>query len=179
MGTKLCVHTTSPMILPLLYECDPTAPFFGFLGAAIALVFCCLGAAYGTAKAGVGIASMCVFHPDLVMRSIVPIILASIVGLYGLIIAVIIATQMKQEGFTRFQGYAYFASGLSVGFAGLAAGACIGITGDAGVRAAAQQEKLFTANLLIGIFAEALGLYGLIVGLILSFIQPKTPCTTS
>eukprot|EP00959_Pyramimonas_sp_CCMP1952_P416894 8734223-Pyramimonas_sp.AAC.1 len=34
------------------------APFFGFMGAAIALVFSCMGAAYGTAKSGVGVASM-------------------------------------------------------------------------------------------------------------------------
>jgi hypothetical protein len=34
------------------------APFFGFMGAACALVFSCMGAAYGTAKSGVGVASM-------------------------------------------------------------------------------------------------------------------------
>ena len=37
---------------------DAVAPFFGFMGAASALVFSCVGAAYGTAKSGVGIASM-------------------------------------------------------------------------------------------------------------------------
>ena len=39
------------------------APFFGFMGAASALVFSCVGAAYGTAKSGVGIASMGVMRP--------------------------------------------------------------------------------------------------------------------
>ena len=43
-----------------------------------------------------------------------------------------------------------------------------GIIGDAGVRANAQQPKLFTGMLLMLIFAEALALYGLIVGIILS-----------
>jgi len=38
----------------------------------------------------------------------------------------------------------------------------------AGVRAVGQQEKLFVGMILILIFAEALGLYGLIVALILS-----------
>lgn len=38
----------------------------------------------------------------------------------------------------------------------------IGIVGDAGVRANAQQPKLFVGVILILIFAEALGLYGLI-----------------
>lgn len=38
----------------------------------------------------------------------------------------------------------------------------IGIVGDAGVRANAQQPKLFVGMILILIFAEALALYGLI-----------------
>ena len=42
---------------------DAVAPFFGFMGAASALVFSCVGAAYGTAKSGVGIASMGVMRP--------------------------------------------------------------------------------------------------------------------
>ncbi|MGB1604885.1 MAG: hypothetical protein ACPIOQ_69775, partial [Promethearchaeia archaeon] len=49
-----------------------------------------------------------------------------------------------------------------------AAGMAIGIVGDAGVRATAQQPKLFVGMILILIFAEALGLYGLIVALIMS-----------
>lgn len=49
-----------------------------------------MGAAYGTAKAGIGIASMGVLKPELVVKSIVPIIMAGILGIYGLIIAVIL-----------------------------------------------------------------------------------------
>ena len=49
-----------------------------------------------------------------------------------------------------------------------AAGLAIGIVGDAGDKANAQQEKIFVGMILILIFAEALGLYGLIVALILS-----------
>ena len=42
-------------------------------------------------------------------------------------------------------------------------------------RATAQQPKLFVGMILILIFAEALGLYGLIVALILS--QQSAECT--
>ena len=45
-----------------------------------------LGAAYGTAKSGVGIASMGVMRPELVMKSIVPVVMAGVLGIYGLII---------------------------------------------------------------------------------------------
>ena len=51
----------------------------------------------------------------------------------------------------------------------------IGIVGDAGVRASAQQAKLYVGMVLILIFAEALGLYGLIVGLILT--SKTAPCS--
>ena len=49
-----------------------------------------LGAAYGTAKSGVGICSMGVLKPELIFKSIVPIIMAGILGIYGLIVAVIL-----------------------------------------------------------------------------------------
>eukprot|EP01089_Gocevia_fonbrunei_P005618 TRINITY_DN160_c0_g1_i1.p1 TRINITY_DN160_c0_g1~~TRINITY_DN160_c0_g1_i1.p1 ORF type:complete len:161 (-),score=53.79 TRINITY_DN160_c0_g1_i1:64-546(-) len=155
------------LMSPLLM--DSAASFFGFMGCASALVFACLGAAYGTAKSGVGVASMGVMRPELVMRSIIPVVMAGVIGIYGLIISVIVATNVTDtESYTGFKGFAHLGSGLSVGLSGLAAGMAIGIVGDAGVRATAQQPKLFVGMILILIFAEALGLYGLIVALILS-----------
>jgi len=59
------------------------------------------------------------------------------------------------------------ASGLCCGLSSLAAGLAIGVVGDAGVRANAQKD-IFVGVILILIFAEALGLYGLIVAIILS-----------
>ncbi|KAL3130947.1 hypothetical protein ABBQ38_000270 [Trebouxia sp. C0009 RCD-2024] len=103
--------------------------------------------------------------------------MAGVLGIYGLIIAVIISTGINQtstQAYYLFDGYAHLAAGLSCGLAGLAAGMAIGIVGDAGVRANAQQPKLFVGMILILIFAEALALYGLIVGIILSSKAGKT-----
>merc|ERR1719389_527227 len=88
--------------------CPASAPFFGFMGCAAALVFACLGAAYGTAKSGVGVANMGVMHPDMVMKSIIPIIMAGVLGIYGLIVAVLLASGIKGEayGYASFSGYA-------------------------------------------------------------------------
>lgn len=58
------------------------------------------GAAYGTAKSGVGIASMGVMRPELVMKSIVPVVMAGVLGIYGLIIAVIISTGSRSSSKT-------------------------------------------------------------------------------
>lgn len=69
--------------------------------------------------------------------------------------------------YTLFKGFLDLGAGLSVGISGLAAGYAIGIVGDSGVRGTGQQPKLFVGMILILIFAEVLGLYGLIVALIL------------
>merc|ERR1711904_105228 len=134
--------------------CPASAPFFGFMGCAAALVFACLGAAYGTAKSGVGVANMGVMHPDMVMKSIIPVVMAGVLGIYGLIVAVLLASGIKADGayaYSSFSGFSALSAGLCCGLAGLSAGIAIGIVGI----------------ILILIFAEALGLYGLIVALIL------------
>ena len=139
-----------------------------------------LGAAYGTAKSGVGISSMGVMRPDLVMRNIIPCIMAGVLGIYGLIVAVILQGSITEpsEGkvmYSSYTGFAHLAAGLCCGLSGLAAGMAIGVVGDAGVRAVGQQEKLYVGMILILIFAEALGLYGLIVALILSQKSGECP----
>jgi ATP synthase proteolipid subunit len=106
------------------------------MGVTSALVFANIGAAYGTAKSGVGICSMGVLKPDLIFKSIVPIIMAGILGIYGLIVAVILNGKVQPDnaGYTFGAGYRHLASGLTCGLSSLAAGFAIGIVGDAGMR---------------------------------------------
>merc|ERR1711937_742222 len=96
------------------------------------------------------------------------VVMAGVLGIYGLITAVIINGKISGGDYSTFLGYAHFAAGLTVGMSSLAAGLAIGVVGDAGVRANAQQPRLFVGMILILIFAEALGLYGLIVGLVVA-----------
>ncbi|KAK0515908.1 hypothetical protein JMJ35_001942 [Cladonia borealis] len=137
------------------------------MGCTSAIVFTCFGAAYGTAKSGVGISAMGVLRPDLIVKNIVPVIMAGIIGIYGLVVSVLISDNLKQE-MALYTGFIQLGAGLSVGLAGLAAGFAIGIVGDAGVRGTAQQPRLFVGMILILIFAEVLGLYGLIVALLMN-----------
>jgi len=144
------------------------SPFFGVMGAASAMVFSALGAAYGTAKSGVGIAAMSVMRPELIMKCIIPVVMAGILAIYGLVVAVLIAGKLDTYAtYTLYMGFVHLGSGLAVGLSGLAAGFAIGIVGDAGVRGTAQQPRLFVGMILILIFAEVLGLYGLIVAIFL------------
>ena len=118
--------------------CPASAPFFGFMGVTSALVFANIGAAYGTAKSGVGISSMGVMNPGLVMRNIIPVVMAGVLGIYGLIVGVILIPKVKADNAGPYQGAKLLASGSCVGFSSLSAGYAIGIVGDTGVRSNAQ-----------------------------------------
>lgn len=131
-----------------------------------------LGSAYGTSKAGIGVMHLGVMNSKLTMKGIIPCIMAGILGIYGLIVACIVGTKIDVKGgYSSFNGYAHLAAGLAVGLSSLASGMSIGVVGDAGVRAFGKQQKVFVALLLILIFAEALGLYGVIVSLVIAFQQ--------
>jgi V-type H+-transporting ATPase proteolipid subunit len=93
--------------------------------------------------------------------------MAGIIGIYGLVVSVLISNGLKQES-SLFSNFIQLGAGLSVGLSGMAAGFAIGIVGDAGVRGTAQQPRLFVGMILILIFAEVLGLYGLIVALLMN-----------
>ena len=141
------------------------------------MLFCeGFGAAYGTAKSGVGIVTMGVMRPDLVMKSVIPVIMAGIIAIYGLVVGVMINDGL-QQGMTLFGGFIQLGAGLSVGLGGLAAGIAVGIVGDAGVRASGQQPRVYVGMVLILIFAEVLGLYGLIVSLLLATKGKGGSCT--
>ena len=142
--------------------------FWGYMGIASALCFANIGAAYGTAKSGVGILTMGISKPEIIIKSVIPVIMAGILGIYGLIVAVILHQNIKPNGYSMFDGWKHLASGLCCGLSSLGAGVSIGIAGDAGVRALGQQDRIFVGMMLILIFSEALGLYGLIVSLILT-----------
>ena len=134
-----------------------------------------MGAAYGTAKSGTGIAAMAVMRPEAIMKSIIPVVMAGIIAIYGVVVAVLISQASNMDGISSAKairtGFMHFGAGLSVGLSGLAAGFAIGIVGDAGVRGTAQQPKLYVGMILILIFAEVLGLYGLITALVMMYTK--------
>ena len=147
-----------------------SAAFFGAMGCASALIFANLGSAYGTAKSGIGLSHLGIHAADRIMRGIVPVVMAGILGIYGLIVAVIINNNINTEnnGYASFPAYLPLGAGLAAGLSSLASGLAIGIVGDTSVRAYAKQEKIFVAMILMLIFAEALGLFGLIIALLMN-----------
>jgi V-type H+-transporting ATPase proteolipid subunit len=160
---------------------DPNqSVFFAGMGMVSGLVFANMGAAYGTAKSGVGICSVAVMKPELIFKSIIPVVMSGILGIYGLIIAVLLTIKLKPVPYTDdalgvpstwtinyYSCYRYLSAGLCCGLSCLASGLCIGVVGDAGVRGNAQRD-IMIAIVLMMIFAEALALYGFITAVILA-----------
>lgn len=151
---------------------DPVAyTFFAWLGVAMAMVLANIGSAYGTARSAMGIGPMAVTRPHLVYKALIPVVMAGILGIYGLIVAVIMITKIKLSGdFGNFQGFKLLAGGMCCGFSCLASGYAIGIVGEHGVRTFAINEDFYVGLILILIFGEALGLFGLIVAILMSQI---------
>ena len=62
-----------------------------------------LGAAYGTAKSGCGISAMAVMKPEFIMKSVIPVIMAGIIAIYGLVVAVLIAGNIDKDEYSLYK----------------------------------------------------------------------------
>eukprot|EP00957_Ditylum_brightwellii_P085497 6503264-Ditylum_brightwellii.AAC.1 len=123
-------------------DCPSWAPFLGFFGAAACGILANFGAAWGTWKSGLGLCKMGVGHPGGVIKNLVAIIMAGVLGIYGLIVAIIIAGRVTQPDnaagintYSQYNGWAHIGAGLTCGLSCLAAGATIGMIGETGVLA--------------------------------------------
>ena len=109
------------------------------------------------------------------------VIFCEATAIYGVIMAIILTNKIKEpenagyylvenwdySGY-YYAGYGMFSAGLSVGLTNVASGVSVGIAGSSCAIGDAQDAGLFVKILIVEIFASALGIFGIIVGIIQS-----------
>ena len=66
------------------------------------MLFTAIGAGIGTIKAGTGIAEMSL-RKQLTWRSLIPVVMSGVIGIYGLVAAYLITSQLDATNYTHFQ----------------------------------------------------------------------------
>lgn len=150
-------------------------------GVAFGLGLSIVGAAWGIWLTGSSLVGAAVKAPRIRSKNLISVIFCEATAIYGVIMAIILTNKIKQpenagyylENGWDYPGYYYagygmFSAGLSVGLTNIASGVSVGIAGSSCAIADAQDASLFVKILIVEIFASALGIFGIIVGIIQS-----------
>ena len=121
--------------------------------------------------------------PRIQSKNLISIILCEACGIYGLIIALLVSQGKKPADATKSHeiykdkatyqvaenaAYSAFWIGVCVGLSNVFCGICVGVLGSSTALVTAQNGATFISMLVVIIFASAVGLYAVIIGIIMN-----------
>lgn len=151
--------------------------FWSALGVALCVGMSILGASWGIFITGSSLVGAATRVPRITSKNLISVIFCEAVAIYGVIVAIILQTKIDRvdadengvyNKYAMAAGYSLFASGITCGFSNLVCGLCVGVVGSSCALSDAQNSSLFVKILVIEIFGSALGLFGVIIGIIMS-----------
>ncbi|KAL8454977.1 hypothetical protein Emag_001230 [Eimeria magna] len=170
---------------------------WGAVGVAFALGLSAVGAAWGIFITGSSLLGAAVKSPRIRSKNLVSVIFCEATAIYGVIIAILIASKLdgvppdflqsmmdankieKWQADAIATGWGLLATGLTVGLSNVFSGISVGVAGSGAALGDAQRPEIFVKMLIVEIFASALGLFGVIIGLLqLNLVNYTRPART-
>ncbi|KAH7624061.1 hypothetical protein Ndes2526B_g01313 [Nannochloris sp. 'desiccata'] len=162
----------------LLFLFQNISPYFwSSLGIFLCVGLSVIGAAWGIFITGSSLVGGAIREPRITSKNLISVIFCEAVAIYGVIVSIILQTKVdavkpNEDGSYSLAaanaGFAILGAGSVTGWANLACGLSVGVVGSAAALADAANSTLFVKILVIEIFASALGLFGVIIGIIMA-----------
>jgi len=175
--------TTTPILsyTDLIQGVEPT--FFASIGVAAALSLSVLGSAHGMLNVGSSMIGGAVRSPRIRSKNLVSAIFCEAIAIYGIIVSILLAQKLKNPlpelnwleivwspwvYEVRCASWSIMWAGIMVGICNYNAGVAVGMIGSATALADCLNPSLFFKMLIVEIFADALGLYATIIGIVIA-----------